>query len=71
MEPSGEILADLVIKTIGLPSLRPKWYRNLVKRELVLCQKKPTNRLAKVVKLQSTATNSVHNGSIVHHLYNV
>ena len=68
MEPSGEIFTDLVIKTIWLPGVCPKWYRHLTKRELVLCQKDPTNRLPKVVKLQSTATDSVHDGSIVHHL---
>ena len=29
----------------------------------------PTNRLAKVVKLKTTATNGIHDRSIVHHLY--
>ena len=44
MEPSGEILADLVIETIWPPSLRPKWYRNLIKRVERACQEGSSNQ---------------------------
>lgn len=50
MHPEVDILFNSVIEAVRFP---------------IVCKENQRHRLSKVVKLQSTGTNCIHNGSIV------